>query len=119
MCSNSSAKVNNCGHLFSPASAVLLSGVPAPTLLEVNKDSTIYSKKRTKTCGGNALGASYAPTSMPNHLQRTTIPNQRATHAATTALRRNTGAISPSCPLERQMSILSAPSQTPNDRGVS
>ena len=57
MCSPKGAKVDNCKHLFSPATAVLLSGVPAPSLLLTNEDSTVVAKKMSATCGGNANGA--------------------------------------------------------------
>jgi hypothetical protein len=57
MCSPKGAKVDNCKHLFSPATAVLLSGVPAPSLLLTNTDSTVIAKNMSATCGGNANGA--------------------------------------------------------------
>ena len=57
MCTLRTAEVDNCKHLLAPATAVLLSGVPAPSLLLPNKDSIVVSKKMAATCGGNAVGA--------------------------------------------------------------
>lgn len=58
MCSgNRNDADSNCAHLESPALGVLLRGVPAPSLLKTNAQSTIVSKVSAQTCDGTADGA--------------------------------------------------------------
>ena len=50
-CLNATAQQPNCAHLPSPADAVLLSGVPSEPLLDVNRDSVVYSKSASRWKG--------------------------------------------------------------------
>ena len=86
MCSPKGAKVDNCKHLFSPATAVLLSGVPPQSLLLPNADSNVIAKKMAATGGGNANGAAGVRAA-----KLASSPNLRAPtrglHGSATALR--------------------------------